>query len=199
MPRYVRSFTLDIATTNAVDKLMEEHMQHLVVLLPPEITPSNHPDIITDQFGLCPNDYEKLYAAAGISRDAKVAWRIKGKDFYHPIPELTWVDFQKHYRVAYHAVAPETPVNDAVVQLLIKELRRLNRSSARAQAHSHLDASKRPVSTSRVVDALINLGLETLKERVASLNVDAAGSKSQDAGKGQNKLSVTKRRKAVAV
>lgn len=180
----MRAYTLGQTTIEAVGNLTLEPQTspHIQLLLPeafqtPTHQPTDHP--LDDQC-LTPADYTEFYAMLPPPRKARspLGWDAEKR-------EPNWKSL---------TAALRRHQNSEALAALIALRQRSNR---RKQGAPPAPPKPAPINASRIVDALILLGLETLNERVTHLEFE--GSKKRDAGQGGDKLPNSGRRKTAAL
>jgi hypothetical protein len=172
----MRAFTLARTTSEAINNLLAASSpEQLRILLPEEIATAELPPL--DSMGLLPEDYGPLYALLPKKTNPYVG------------REPTGQVFMLHFN---HCC------NETSSSLADDVLRALN---ARIKYRRMESRKKRPpvrINVSRITDALINLGLSTLQERVTASEI-VEGSPRSDAGKSQDKLPNRNGRKAAKI
>jgi len=171
--RQMRTFTLAGKTSRALDDLLSEGAESLriQVLLANTQQPPK-PTTELDKYGLLPEDYEYLYT---LLPSNKLPRSLHGDTFLMNLTACT-------EKLGLGGVVFNTRV--------IREM------NARIKMRSRVP--KPVVNISRVTDALIELGLSTLQERV-SIREGAERSTRKNAGKSSNKLSIAQGSTSIAV
>lgn len=167
--RHLRTFTLSEALSITLDQLAEESLEDPRLKL---LLPRDKAPSLDTQ-GLSAKDYEDLYRL------------LPSKTPNIKLPRTTDArTFAQHH----------TQCGQDNTFLYTKVLREMNR---RINLNKH--AVKPPlVNASRVADALMELGLAALTERVSTVE-RVEGSARKNAGEGKNKLPLTKRYKDTSV
>jgi hypothetical protein len=206
LARYVRTFTFDEQTINQVSTLIlggpESASLRCLLGEAPRTQnlelPAQQPQL--DDKDLLVSDYQALYAKINVSLTPEVLHKLSsGVVIYSEPPALNWTDFLKHFRRVQ-----DVPLS-RLVHEDIKARRQANKKLLRKFLTNALKVQKpKPepivaVNASRVYDALVRLGLETLEERVHELGAESQRGKAKDVGQSSNKLSNTKRRKAATL
>jgi hypothetical protein len=183
----MRTFTLSAESSEAVDELHASNitapkLQFILQKIEADLPKNEAP--CTDDDNLTPEDYSAIYA---MFPPEKVSY---------PSPKL------KHLWKSERLPSAAT-----VFKLALREVTLNNRKDfynavrtetlSRQKHNRKWKPKKTAINASRIVDVLICLGAQALEERVASLGSER--SKGKDAGKSQNKLSHSSRRKAAKV
>jgi hypothetical protein len=218
LARYVRAFTFDETTINAVGNLIEEGyggMRLRILMKHEDPSVGDLSPLTLDDRDLSAKDYQELYQKLGISLEPEVLFRPKGLPVvYTKPPALTWVDFLKKFRADTNALTARE---------IHSEIRRRQKANHKAVKKNAAKVAA-PVNASRVIDALVVLGLEALKEKLEQVRqrvtkhetpdvttlattpkrervrgADDKGSAREDAGESSNELSNTSRRKKATV
>lgn len=180
MRRIIRTFTFGAQTLDALDALVamrpesveQQELARIAGIVTKQAA-ATAPQCDVD--GLFPKDYEELYA-----RMPKLASK----------PRLVGEFREPNFLSLRHAIN----ANPLQMMPLIKDVNRRQKLNKRV-VKMQLKKSEAPttkLNASRIADALIVLGLATLKERVTPLGTDAERSKRDDAGEGQDKLPHTR-------
>lgn len=172
--RSIRTFTLDTNVQDQLDGLVTDFgARRLAALLPiinQQMTKTSPPAVILptpviDDLGLTLNNYDTLYE----KHLSMVPITKRGKT-----PDLL-KQAVNGYGFDFTGGGQRYKFNDAELQAAIKEMRRQNKHqiwrAKQAVCHRRLDVTLSPpiekISASRLVDALLTLGINELEERVA--------------------------------
>ena len=169
MPRLMRAFTLDQAVSDAVNDIVAEGRlgPRILLLLGDIPPPAVGPDEV-DGNGLTIVDYAKFFSMLGVPEalgldpeplKSSASWPEKFAAYQMAKPP--WARLQAALLSAY-GTRPEIAHR---VELAIREAKKLNRREARKwETRLGRPPTKRAglANASRVVDALLGLGLEAL-------------------------------------
>lgn len=183
MPTIIRTFSLRTETAGQLDELLARSFTspELLTLLATRSTAASAEKPELDENFFQPADYSSIYALIKTpAKDAK-HWSTHVKERRVPI----WENLQ--YICSHENNAEE-------LFATIKTCQMHNRVKQRYYEAQQKNVVRPPrINASRIADALITLGLEALKEKVARL--ESERSKRTNGGEGKNKLSVGSRRK----
>jgi len=194
LARAVRAYSLTLRTLDRLEDLMfnPQRALDLQALLPPSVVAISSPPLppIIDELCLQVTDYPVIAKFAGV-----------------PEAGILGLSTLAKLRAAVDRYASPGKVGE--FNRLLKDLavknRRLVRAAKREQevyeraALRRQHSSRRSTSQSAMVDALLQLGLDTLEERVAHVAVEKRkGSKGRDAGQAGNKSSKSSARQVAA-
>lgn len=167
MARQMRAFSFDVEVMVNVDNLVAQAADSIELQTLFVAKPASEG---ADTHFLHPADYEYIYSLLKTPPKDPKRWDTHRSERRFPV----WENLQ---------VAVNKEADKDRLQKIIVSCQKSNRGGA---------ASARR-NASRIMEALVNLGLEALKEKVARL--ESERSKRTNGGESKNKLSVASRRK----
>jgi hypothetical protein len=197
--RVVRAFTLAVGTSDLIDKLCSVDRispeLRLITAQIDKLSPeSDAPSVeMFDAQGLAVKDYETVYA---LLPPQKKPPRTMANT---PLVKIT---LEREARRPEWARLIAIIMAQADPEVYLKEVRALRAQNKLTLAKSkralaNRSSSRTAFNASRVAEALIILGYETMKERAR--NLESEGSKRKDVSEGKNQLPNSGRRSSFTV